>query len=252
VTMPLITVSLYVFFVKWFGPRVLQPHLKLLELRPILVVWNLFMSVLSAVMLYGMAVRTFPRLWMHGAYGVVCDPGRELYLGTSLFWAWVFTMSKYAELLDTVLLILRHRTVTLLHWYHHASVLTFCWFQMLIKAGSVGYVFAIMNCAVHTLMYFYYFLTSLRFRPTWDATSRSCSSHRWWSASPSRSSGPSITTPATPVPARISRPSSSHPSSSTAPTLCLPVLLPAALGQWSAVQGHQRQVQVQEEQVQED
>jgi GNS1/SUR4 family len=38
---------------------------------------------------------------------------------------------------------------------------------MLIKAGSVGYVFAIMNCAVHTLMYFYYFLTSLRFRPTW-------------------------------------------------------------------------------------
>mmetsp|Transcript_31343 Transcript_31343/g.78659 ORF Transcript_31343/g.78659 Transcript_31343/m.78659 type:complete len:308 (-) Transcript_31343:122-1045(-) len=165
--MPLVTVSLYVAFVKWFGPHVLQPNLKPLSLRPILITWNLFLSVLSAVMLYGMCAGAVPRLLSHGWYGVVCDPDRSLYLGNSLFWVWVFNMSKYAELFDTVLLILRHRPVSLLHWYHHASVLTFCWFQMLIKAGSIGYIFAIMNCAVHTLMYFYYFLTSLGYSPTW-------------------------------------------------------------------------------------
>jgi hypothetical protein len=36
-------------------------------------------------------------------------------------------VGRFAELIDTAFLVLRKRTVNLLHWYHHASVLYYCW-----------------------------------------------------------------------------------------------------------------------------
>lgn len=46
---------------------------------------------------------------------------KELYRGASvlLYWSYIFALSKYAELLDTLFLILRNpdRPVMFLHWY---------------------------------------------------------------------------------------------------------------------------------------
>eukprot|EP00004_Rigifila_ramosa_P013651 TRINITY_DN3045_c0_g1_i2.p2 TRINITY_DN3045_c0_g1~~TRINITY_DN3045_c0_g1_i2.p2 ORF type:complete len:156 (+),score=35.03 TRINITY_DN3045_c0_g1_i2:153-620(+) len=73
---------------------------------------------------------------------------------------------KAPELVDTIWLLLTGKSVILLHWYHHISVMLFCWY-----AGEAALVagiwFAAMNLVVHTVMYFYYFLTSLGFRPFW-------------------------------------------------------------------------------------
>lgn len=42
---------------------------------------------------------------------------------------WAFCFSKLPELVDTVFIVLRKQPLIFLHWYHHASVLIYCWFS---------------------------------------------------------------------------------------------------------------------------
>lgn len=86
--------------------------------------------------------------------------------GASGLWLMLFVYAKYAELFDTLFLILRRRHVTFLHWYHHATVLLYCW-RLYGDRPAVGIWFAAMNYLVHSVMYFYYFLTAVGFRPKW-------------------------------------------------------------------------------------
>ena len=63
-----------------------------------------------------------------------------------------------AELVDTLLLILRKAPVIPLHWYHHATVLLYCWHSYAARIGT-GLWYAAMNYSVHAIMYFYFGLT---------------------------------------------------------------------------------------------
>ena len=47
--------------------------------------------------------------------------------GPSGFWVMLFIFSKLPELIDTVFIVLRKRQLIFLHWYHHVTVLLFCW-----------------------------------------------------------------------------------------------------------------------------
>lgn len=74
---------------------------------------------------------------------------------------YAFNLSKFAELLDTLFLILKHpdRKVPFLHWYHHVTVLLFVWYSDYWKYP--GAIFIIVNATIHMFMYFYYFLKEL-------------------------------------------------------------------------------------------
>merc|ERR1712032_945203 len=72
--------------------------------------------------------------------------------------------SKYFELMDTAFLVLRKRTIGFLHWYHHCTVLLYCW-HSLIWEMPTGIYFVAMNYTVHSLMYFYYFLAAVCSHP---------------------------------------------------------------------------------------
>jgi elongation of very long chain fatty acids protein 6 len=85
-----------------------------------------------------------------------------------MFWTTVFTLSKYIELFDTVLLILKNpeKKLPFLHWWHHLTVLLFSWYAGSNRMSS-GFTFAFMNSFVHTFMYFYYYLTFIGSKPSW-------------------------------------------------------------------------------------
>ena len=69
----------------------------------------------------------------------------------------LFIYSKIPELLDTAFLTFQKKPVIFLHWFHHVTVLLYCWHAYHHQVSS-GLWFASMNYCVHSIMYFYYFI----------------------------------------------------------------------------------------------
>merc|ERR1712032_973299 len=69
----------------------------------------------------------------------------------------LFVFSKIPELGDTAFLILKGKRVRFLQWYHHSTVMLFCWLALATEY-TPGFWFAATNYAVHSIMYMYFFL----------------------------------------------------------------------------------------------
>jgi len=85
--------------------------------------------------------------------------------GPTAFWMTLFIWSKIPELLDTAFLVLRKKPVNFLHWFHHVTVLGYCWYATCHEHS--GILYGTMNYAVHSVMYLYYFLAAMGKRPSW-------------------------------------------------------------------------------------
>jgi len=71
----------------------------------------------------------------------------------------LFCMSKIPEMIDTLWLILGKKKVIFLHWFHHSSVMWFCWLAWTYIV-PMGLFFALMNLSVHSIMYAWYALAA--------------------------------------------------------------------------------------------
>lgn len=80
------------------------------------------------------------------------------------FWTWLFVLSKLPELGDTIFIVLRKQPLIFLHWYHHITVLIYSWFSYTEYTSSARW-FIVMNYCVHSVMYSYYALRAMRYRP---------------------------------------------------------------------------------------
>ena len=54
------------------------------------------------------------------------------------------------ELLDTFFIVIHKKKLIFLHWYHHVSVLLYCWHSYVYKA-PLGILFCVMNYGVHSM-----------------------------------------------------------------------------------------------------
>jgi hypothetical protein len=69
-----------------------------------------------------------------------------------------FVISKYIEFGDTVFLAIMHKKILFLHWYHH--ILTaYCTTVLIFQKEPIGLLFLLMNAIVHSIMYFYFFVS---------------------------------------------------------------------------------------------
>ena len=96
----------------------------------------------------------------------VCRPAHLYASGSVGLATGLFILSKIPELIDTVFLVLKKKPVIFLHWYHHITVLLFCW-NSYVTESSCGLYFVAMNYTVHALMYFYFFLMAIKAVPKW-------------------------------------------------------------------------------------
>jgi len=148
----------------WLGTSFMKDR-QPFGLKTTLAGWNLFLAVFSLIG----AIRTAPHLFVmlkdFGFEYTVCRAGLPGYgNGAVGFWVFLFIFSKYFELFDTVLLVVRKRKVGFLHWYHHCSVLLYCWHAYVWEMPT-GIYFVVMNYIVHAIMYFYYFLAAVCAKP---------------------------------------------------------------------------------------
>lgn len=162
---PFAAVILYMAFC-YFGSMIMKDR-KAFGLLNTLAAWNLFLSLFS---MWG-AIRTVPQmiyaLTSQDFEHTVC---RNCYAsyggGASGFAVQLFCLSKIPELIDTVFIVLRKKPLIFLHWYHHVTVLLFCW-NAYVDQSSNGLYFVAMNYTVHAVMYFYYFLQAMKAIPKW-------------------------------------------------------------------------------------
>jgi hypothetical protein len=157
----------YILFIHRIWPRITRQPFQPMQYKGLLAVWNLFLSVFSLVGFFTLGLYLFPAFAQRGYYETVCwTTQAKVGYGVYGFWTAAFALSKVAELIDTLFLLLQKKPVNFLHWYHHATVLWYCWDGYVNQASS-GIYFAVINYGVHALMYFYYFLTAMGHRPTW-------------------------------------------------------------------------------------
>ena len=162
---PVVCVVAYLLFC-YYGQKIMEKR-KAFDLTTTLAVWNLFLSLFSA---WG-AFKTVPHMLDRVANNTleenVCDHVHEAYgCGTCGFAVILFILSKIPELIDTVFIVLRKKPLIFLHWYHHVTVLLYCW-NAYVTMSSAGLWFVSMNYTVHAVMYFYYYLQAIKKIPKW-------------------------------------------------------------------------------------
>eukprot|EP00871_Galdieria_phlegrea_P000060 jgi/Galph1/1054/GphlegSOOS_G5883.1 len=130
-----------------------------LKLKRISAVHNIILCLLSLVMCFGTIVDLMFRVKDLGFFSVVCDREHKAMRGRLLFWMYLFYCSKYYELFDTVILVLKKRPLNFLHVYHHCVVMPLFWVY-LQTAMVIHWILVVVNSLVHVFMYYYYALTS--------------------------------------------------------------------------------------------
>ncbi|GAW79086.1 elongation of very long chain fatty acids protein 3 [Plasmodium gonderi] len=140
-----------------------------LNLRKVIITWNLSLFLFNFIVVIKLIPVLLYTILNYTFNGLLIIPPIYTYaFGTPGLWVCLFIISKYIELIDTFFLILRKKKITLLHWFHHATVLLYTWDTYSAEV-SAGFIFIIINAFVHTIMYFYYFLATLYNKPlTWS------------------------------------------------------------------------------------
>lgn len=139
------------------------------KVKPWMQAWNLFLSLLSVGMFFGITGPLYQFWNSYGTWGIICDEPRNFCQpGVFVIWLAIFCYSKIFEMVDTLLLILKNpeRPVPFLHWYHHLSVMWFTWYASNWRL-SAGINFAAMNSFIHAFMYYYYFQAERGKPPSW-------------------------------------------------------------------------------------
>lgn len=137
-------------------------------IKPFLPYHNIFLSLISAVMFFGCGFAAIQKTSEEGSlHWIFCEAG-EADTGVLSFWCYIYYLSKYYELLDTWLQLLRGKYPPhyLLHAYHHSVVLIMCWLWLEYRV-SLRFVALLFNVFVHIVMYYYFYLKCIKKDPWW-------------------------------------------------------------------------------------
>ncbi|XP_072830720.1 very long chain fatty acid elongase 1 isoform X2 [Vicugna pacos] len=160
---PLLMTSIlltYVYFVLSLGPRIMAKR-KPFQLRGFMIVYNFSLVAFSLYIVYEFLMSG----WL-STYTWRCDPVDFSNNPEALRMvrvAWLFLFSKFIELIDTIIFILRKKDgqVTFLHVFHHSVLPWSWWWGVKIAPGGMGSFHAMINSSVHVVMYLYYGLSAL-------------------------------------------------------------------------------------------
>jgi len=130
--------------------------------------WNVFLSILSIGCLVNIGAAVLPmRTKFSGCFQSDAVWGFQGLQGEDIFrqreggkWLMIFMVSKIPEMLDTVWLVANKKEVIALQWWHHLSVMLYCWLQAISYPDSGdGILFALVNSFIHSIMYPYFALS---------------------------------------------------------------------------------------------
>ncbi len=131
------------------------------KLQVPLALWNAFLAGYSILAFVILSPSVYQDVKENGFTYSMCNSPcrRSPWLS---FWALSFTLSKLVEFGDTFFVVVRKAPLNFLHWYHHVTVLCYTWYALATQ-NNAGHWFCVVNLAVHSIMYTYYMLKSMKF-----------------------------------------------------------------------------------------
>ncbi|KAI8810224.1 fatty acid elongase [Cladochytrium replicatum] len=125
---------------------------------------NLALFVFSAATFLSMTPVVLRNFSSKSYTEALCDKEGDMWTSGLFKWSWLFYLSKYYEIMDTVILLVKGKRTSLLQSYHHAGAIISMWLGVRSRATAI-WIFVVFNSFIHTLMYFYYALTTIHIRP---------------------------------------------------------------------------------------
>ncbi|CAB4404932.1 unnamed protein product [Rhizophagus irregularis] len=177
---PLTMASLYIISVSLFNPKsnavsrivAKQKGIKVTNTKsnPLMTgfvfLHNLALCVFSIITFINMASAFVTNFKNHSdnftdAY---CDRDSSLWNSALGYWGYFFYLSKFYEIIDTIIILLKGRRSSFLQTYHHAGAIITMWSGMNSKAPPI-WIFVVFNSFIHSVMYAYYAATCIGLSP---------------------------------------------------------------------------------------
>lgn len=128
----------------------------------VMVLHNIILTGFSFTVLIYTAPIVFNFYTTNSFLTAIKDPQKVLQSKIE-FWIWIFYVSKIYEIVDSLILHWNKRPTSFLQMYHHAGAIICCW--MLSACDThLPWIFVCINSFIHTMMYFYYLLTTLKLK----------------------------------------------------------------------------------------
>ncbi|KAI4493010.1 hypothetical protein M0802_009780 [Mischocyttarus mexicanus] len=149
----------YFYFIFVCGPKFMKNR-KPYSLKTFIRCYDVTQILLNSFIIYKFVNGGwYSRIWIYCVPVVYETSPENMELLDGCWWTLV---SKYLDLLETIIFVLRKKNnqISFLHVYHHATTLIFGWVFGKMFAGGMAVFVPLLNCSVHVLMYTYYFLSS--------------------------------------------------------------------------------------------
>lgn len=119
--LPSVAVAISTYLVVVFGLKQWMNNRNPFKLTSIVAAHNFFLSGLSLCILVGLLYDLTSILHQtpHPIRQFFCDDDRKIPAGPQVIFFYIFYLSKFYELLDTVIIVLKKRPIIFLHVYHH-------------------------------------------------------------------------------------------------------------------------------------
>ncbi|KAJ1647683.1 hypothetical protein J3B02_000551 [Coemansia erecta] len=145
-------------------PEQLQDVGKGSVLKWVVIVHNLVLAAYSLWTFIDYFPAVVQNVRDHGLKDGFCDSQWTLWNRKLLAHGFLFYLSKYYEFIDTAIILAKGRPAGRLQTFHHSGAVLIMWFGNYVQSPYLSF-FVFENSIIHSLMYTYYTLTALGFRP---------------------------------------------------------------------------------------
>ena len=126
------------------------------------ILHNAALVLFSSIIFVGFSLDFIDYTKEHGWSFILCPPvenQNELLRGRIFYWCYLYYISKFYELADTLLMAVKGKRIQGLHAYHHAIMMPTMW--LCFNGNQVCSLFglAFFNSFVHIVMYTFYLCT---------------------------------------------------------------------------------------------
>ena len=161
---PLTMMILY-FCMIYFGTKFMESREPNPRLRKYMLIYNLYQVILNGWCVFGLIKEAcFNQGGKNPFNFTVEESSYKL-----SFLIWVHYNNKFIELLDTTFMVFnkKKKQVSFLHVYHHVLIMWSWWAVCVWGCGGIAWFSAMMNSAIHVVMYGYYTLAALKLPCPW-------------------------------------------------------------------------------------